>query len=167
MDCVAGRLISGSPVEGCTVKNLRLTCSVIRNAARLDLDRVFLSIHKRDTEVFRSIASHEIMRLQVKETIWDDGAFSPSPVEDVVERKGEYFGKSNGLLYDKVPKERCPGESPKYCPKWFSQACDGNLEGLAGCKFDLRNEAGLIERMMEPHPLMLPWESWERYKKYL
>lgn len=160
------KILIFSHLPNSTVKNLRLVCSAIINAARLDLDRVFLSIHKRDIEVFRRIASHETMRLQVKEIIWDDGTFSPSPIEDVVERKGEYFGRASDLPYDKVPEQRCPGTSPKYCPKWFSRECDENLMELAGREFDPEKDAGLLERMMEAYRLMPPWESWERYKKY-
>ncbi|DAA79027.1 TPA_exp: Uncharacterized protein A8136_2812 [Trichophyton benhamiae CBS 112371] len=147
-----------------TIKNLRLTCSSIKNAARLNLDRVFLSIQKRDIEVFRSIASHDTMRLQVKEIIWDDGSFSQSPLEEVVEQDGEYYGQVSGLPYEKVPAEQ--GSSPKFCPNWFSQECDENISGFAADKFG----PGMAEEMMWWMMKLqrpLPWKSWEMYKEYL
>ncbi|EFR05103.1 hypothetical protein MGYG_08112 [Nannizzia gypsea CBS 118893] len=149
-----------------TIKKLRLTCSVIRNTALLNVERVFLSIHKRDIEVFCCIASHETLRLQVKELIWDDGAFSPAPIEDVLEREGHYVGAVTGLHYDKVPEERRQKGSPTYCPRWFTQVCDENLERLAKCEYELQTEAGLEERMMETRRLTPPAESWETYKGY-
>ncbi|KAF3897969.1 F-box domain-containing protein [Trichophyton interdigitale] len=161
------RILIFSYLPNSTIKNLRLTCSSIKNATRLGLDRVFLSIQKRDIEVFRNIASHETMRLQVKEIIWDDGSFSQSPLEDVVERDGEYLGQVSGLPYEKVPAERCQGSSPKYCPKWFSRECHENLSGFVAGEYDHSLAAELMERVMELHELLPPWESWERYKEYL
>lgn len=54
------------------IKNLRLTCKLLCNIAPLRLDRVFLSPHLCNLEVFRAIAQHETYRQQITEIVWDD-----------------------------------------------------------------------------------------------
>ncbi|KAH6686409.1 hypothetical protein F5X68DRAFT_191402 [Plectosphaerella plurivora] len=58
------------------IKCLRLTSRSIKDVAHLRLDRVFLSPHPRDVQVFQSIARHETYRKQVFEIIYDDARFS-------------------------------------------------------------------------------------------
>ncbi|KAF5718896.1 hypothetical protein FMUND_4971 [Fusarium mundagurra] len=57
------------------LKNLRQTCTYIKDATHLRLNRLFLSPNLRDIEVFRAVADHETFRLQVTEIIYDDARF--------------------------------------------------------------------------------------------
>lgn len=61
------------------IKSLRLTCSQFNNAVFFRLDRVFLSANPLNVEVFRNIASHEKLRHQVTEIIWDEACLIRGP----------------------------------------------------------------------------------------
>lgn len=58
------------------IKNLRQTCSYIKDIAHLRLDRVFLSTNPLDIDVFRAIADDDFFRFGVKEIIYDDARHS-------------------------------------------------------------------------------------------
>lgn len=57
------------------IKNLRLTCSHARDWVPLRFSRVFLSTNPIDVQVFRQVADHPTLRLQVREIIYDDARF--------------------------------------------------------------------------------------------
>ncbi|CAH0033129.1 unnamed protein product [Clonostachys rhizophaga] len=63
------------------IKNLRLTCSFAQVVFRLRFDRVFLSPHQRDIDVFCQVACSETFRHQVVELVWDQNQFCPGEVE--------------------------------------------------------------------------------------
>ncbi|KAM0553404.1 hypothetical protein ACHAPJ_007418 [Fusarium lateritium] len=54
------------------IKNLRQTCTYVKDIAHLRLNRVFLSANLRDIQVFRAVADHETFRHDVTEIIYDD-----------------------------------------------------------------------------------------------
>ncbi|KAM5387942.1 hypothetical protein ACJA88_001202 [Fusarium oxysporum] len=60
------------------LKTLRQTCTYIKDATHLRLNRLFLSPNFRDIEVFRAVADHETFRFQVTEIIYDDARFDPA-----------------------------------------------------------------------------------------
>lgn len=57
------------------IKNLRLTCSPAYMVFRLQFNRIFLSPHQRDIDVFCEVASSETFRHQVVQLVWDQNRF--------------------------------------------------------------------------------------------
>ncbi|CAG9990203.1 unnamed protein product [Clonostachys byssicola] len=57
------------------IKNLRRTCSFAQMVFRLRFNRIFLSPHQRDIDVFCEVASSEKFRHQIVELFWDQSRF--------------------------------------------------------------------------------------------
>lgn len=91
------------------IKTLRLTCRTVHQCVQLRLTRVFLSANKRNIEVFRAIADHDVFRHRITEIVYDDARFA----EGVM-----YWGHgANGLVED----EDLLMEA--WYPEWFRQEC--------------------------------------------
>ncbi|KAL1852643.1 hypothetical protein Plec18167_007737 [Paecilomyces lecythidis] len=58
------------------IKSLRLTCTFLKEIARLRLNRVFLSANPTNIDVFYSIANHNTFRKEITEIIYDDARFA-------------------------------------------------------------------------------------------
>lgn len=128
-----------SHLSNTDIKSLRLACSQFNNAVFLRLDRVFLSANPLNIEVFRNIASHNELRYQVTEIIWDEARFPRGPQrtpetdeghellsdEDKPDNKKEW-AKNYHLDYREDILERHKYEANE-CPKWFKDACEKNL----------------------------------------
>ncbi|PGH06968.1 hypothetical protein GX51_02006 [Blastomyces parvus] len=54
------------------IKNVRLTCRFLYIVTPLRLNRVFVSLFRRDLDVLRSIANHPVFSEQITEVVWDD-----------------------------------------------------------------------------------------------
>ncbi|KAH7309223.1 hypothetical protein B0I35DRAFT_441726 [Stachybotrys elegans] len=110
------------------IKNLRLTCTRL-SSHELRLDRVFLSPHPRDIEIFMCIASHDSYRGRIVELIYDDARFR----RRVAHRSIGYD------LDEDDPLDTHPAISPDRVidgvPEWFICAYDdiqGDLEREPG-----------------------------------
>lgn len=102
-------------------KNFRLACRLIRDIARLRLDRLFLSANPRNIAVFTAVASHKEFCKQVVEIVWDDARL----VEGQSRR-----GDSDA---DDSEAEDSEAESETVgVPAWFAHACHSNIETLKG-----------------------------------
>ncbi|KAJ4129047.1 hypothetical protein NW768_007577 [Fusarium equiseti] len=64
-----------SSLSNRSIKNLRQTCTFLSKVAQLRFDRVFLSTNSLDIEVFTAIAKDDVLRLRVREIIYDDARF--------------------------------------------------------------------------------------------
>lgn len=64
-----------SELPNSAIKKLRRTCSFASMVFRLRLNRVFLSPHQRDIDVFCEVARSETLRHQVVELVWDQNRF--------------------------------------------------------------------------------------------
>ncbi|KAJ9415170.1 hypothetical protein FOXG_14501 [Fusarium oxysporum f. sp. lycopersici 4287] len=60
------------------IKNLRLTCSSLKDSAHLKITRIFISPSPRNIDVLLGVANHDIYRKEIEEIIWDD-----SPLESI------------------------------------------------------------------------------------
>ncbi|KAM5484921.1 hypothetical protein McanCB56680_002437, partial [Microsporum canis] len=144
------------------IKNLRLTCSSLSNIAYLRLKRVFLSVNRRDIDVFRAIASHETLCQKVVEIIWDDTQFISWKLEEVVREDGYLVGAVTGAVYDGSTDR---GGTVKRCPKWFTRGCVDNIHELGCCTYDEVEDAELIKRRAQVSALIPPWDSWTHYQR--
>ncbi|KAH7466805.1 hypothetical protein FOMA001_g16552 [Fusarium oxysporum f. sp. matthiolae] len=60
------------------IKNLRLTCSSLKDSAHLKITSIFISPSPRNIDVLLGVANHDVYRKEIKEIIWDD-----SPLESI------------------------------------------------------------------------------------
>lgn len=102
-------------------KSFRLACRLIRDIARLHLDRLFLSANPRNIAVFTAVASHEESRKQIVEIVWDDARLvkgqsqrGDSDADDSEAEDSEVESDTDGV------------------PAWFTRACHSNLRGRNG-----------------------------------
>lgn len=150
------------------IKSMRLACKQFSNAARLRIQRVFLSANPLNIEVFRAIADHKTFRLRVTEIIWDDARFLKGPRrltsppdwddelisdEDKTEDEHDY-----GPWHEKHDEEY---------PRWFKMACQENLDELSqrkGRDVDRPDHIARAEQVAAQLPLN---ECWEYYQNLL
>lgn len=158
------------------VKNLRLTCKRLGEAAlaNLELSRVFLSAHPVNIEVLRAIADHDHFRYKVTELIWDDARFARFVNwEDNVEfdEDGEELDEDERELaeqYAQDPEER-PHHGQEY-PEWFGVALDDNRSGGSGLRLRLRHAKGLsnAQELVSQSEAELPASlAWNCYRTLL
>ena len=57
------------------VKTVRLVCKKLKAHAELRINRVFVSAHRIDIDVFNSVTSHPEFRNNVEEIVWDNLCF--------------------------------------------------------------------------------------------
>lgn len=67
--------VISSHLANTDIKNLRLTCSTASTSVPLRFSRVFLSPNPVNVRVFRAVADHPTIRLQIREIIYDDARF--------------------------------------------------------------------------------------------
>ncbi|KAK1767593.1 hypothetical protein QBC33DRAFT_559077 [Phialemonium atrogriseum] len=130
------------------IKNLRLTCKILRERATLGLDRVFLSANPRNVEVFHAIADHETLRKGIIEIIWDD-----SQLVHNIERENDAVHR---LM---------ESPSPEACPGWFARACQQNIDYLASRKesdVDRPDHVARTEQIGAQLPLDVSWDYYQQ-----
>lgn len=101
------------------IKSLRSTCSFFHGIARLRLHRVFLSAHPRDIHVLRAVADSDTFRPGVTELIWDDSRLSNSP------RLAQAYDENKDDNSEAEDNDDGQG-----VPRWFTKACDENVDEL-------------------------------------
>lgn len=112
-----------SELPNCDIKNFRLACKRLWDLAPLRLDRVFLSPHHRDIEVFEAIAADETFRHRVVEIVYDDTRFHHhdyKPWEEHDLQEDDYFG-----AYEEMEGYDPP---PKGVPRWYFEEYKGAVE---------------------------------------
>lgn len=72
-----------SKLSNVDIKNLRQTCTYLKDIAHPRIHRLFLSANLRDIEVFRAVADHEILRHDVTEIIYDDARLGHTDDMDI------------------------------------------------------------------------------------
>lgn len=102
------------------IKSLRLTCAFFHGIARLRLHRVFISAHDRDVEVLRAIADSDAFRSGITELIWDDARLSKFP----------HLAQAHDGNIKDDDSEAVDGEDYREAPKWFTDACNENVNDL-------------------------------------
>ncbi|KAI5463744.1 hypothetical protein BGZ63DRAFT_413267 [Mariannaea sp. PMI_226] len=98
-----------SYLENRDIKNLRATCSSLKEAICLSFGRVFLSANPLNIQVFRAVANHDTFRHGVTEIVWDDVRLLREP-EFPDERS---HGYPDGEPEDIVTKTGCS--------RWFQK----------------------------------------------
>lgn len=128
-----------SHLSNTDIKSMRLACSQFNNAVSLRFDRVFLSANPLNIEVFRNIASHNKLRYQVTEIIWDEASLPRGPPrtpetheghellsdEDEPENRREWARNYHPDYREEILKRH--EHEANECPKWFKDACEENL----------------------------------------
>ncbi|CAH0043568.1 unnamed protein product [Clonostachys solani] len=71
-----------SQLPNSAIKTLRLTCLFAHMVFRLRFNRVFLSPHQRDIDVFCQVASSETFRHQIVQLVWDQNRFCLGNIGD-------------------------------------------------------------------------------------
>ncbi|CVK99432.1 uncharacterized protein FMAN_02274 [Fusarium mangiferae] len=125
------------------LKNLRQTCTYFKDVRHLRLNRLFLSPNLHDIEVFRAVADHKALRLQVTEIIYDDARFDSA-------HEMEWFS-----WYD---EERDIGETTGV-PEWYCHV--------------YRENRNMVEWAKPRHPqvkeafehLLSPAEAFKHFKR--
>lgn len=112
------------------IKNLRLTCTYLGNAARVRLNRIFLSPNPLDIKVLYTVAQHKAYREEVTELIYDDARFH-KPAEKA------FWDMSDSDSVDCVDSDYRDN-----VPAWYRRKFHAICEDLKKCK------GGLVER---PH----------------
>ncbi|PNP75822.1 hypothetical protein FNYG_10900 [Fusarium nygamai] len=123
------------------LKNLRQTCTYIKGATHLRLNRLFLSPNLRDIEVFRAVADHGTFRLQVTEIIYDDARFDAAHEMECPS------------WYD---EEKDIGETTGV-PEWYCHVYRENRAMIRSCKQSQVKEA--FEHLLSPA------EAFKHFKK--
>ncbi|CAP86736.1 Pc20g14070 [Penicillium rubens Wisconsin 54-1255] len=123
------------------IKNLCLSCVQFKNASILRIDRVFLSAHPLNVEVFRCIAGHDKFRHGVTEIIWDEVRLARGPHgfnesaegnenfsdEDEAGNTREWAQEYGSYSQEQILERH---EFEDGSPKWFKHACEENLDVL-------------------------------------
>lgn len=166
------------------IKSLRLTCSQFNNAVFFRLDRVFLSANPLNVEVFRNIASHEKLRHQVTEIIWDEACLIRGPPRTPESHEGHEllsdeddepansntreWNKHYSELYQEEMLERHEDEEGvNGCPNWFKDACEENIEILKSRKnrdVDRPDHLARREQVLAQPSLR---DCWDHYRHLL
>lgn len=144
------------------------------------LDRVFLPANPLNVEVFRNIASHEKLRLQVTEIIWDEACLTRGPPRTPESHEGHEllsdedepantreWAKHYSELYQEEMLERHEDEEGNGCPNWFTGACEENIETLKSRKnrdVDRHDHLARREQVLAQPPLR---DSWGYYRQLL
>ncbi|RKL49773.1 hypothetical protein BFJ72_g1229 [Fusarium proliferatum] len=116
------------------LKNLRQTCTYFKDVAHLRLSRLFLSPNLRDIEIFRAVADHETLRLQVTEIIYDDARFDSA-------HEMEWFSWYN--------EERDIGEVTGV-PDWYRHVYRENRKMVERAKPRHRQVKEAFEHLLSP-----------------
>ncbi|KAJ5142712.1 uncharacterized protein N7515_001499 [Penicillium bovifimosum] len=125
-----------SHLSNADIKSLRLACKQFNNAVFLRLNRVFLSANPLN------IASHDKLRHQINEIIWDEARLYRGPARVI----GNGLGSGHELLSDEDEPDNNREWAAEYhpdiredvikrhkykrrdgCPRWFKDACEENL----------------------------------------
>ncbi|KAG6357761.1 hypothetical protein INS49_013640 [Diaporthe citri] len=134
------------------IKSLRLTCTFFHDIARLRLHRVFISAHHRDVQVLRAIADSDAFRSGVTELIWDDARLSNFP--HLAQAHDENVKDNNSETHDNNDSE---------VPKWFVDACNGNIDDLnsrKGLDADRPEHAAQAEQLNTRLPAAACWAHY-------
>lgn len=130
------------------IKNVRLTCTHLRNVAHLRLDRVFLSANPRNIQVFKAIANHHTFSQHIVEIIYDDARLPHSlETEDDIE-----FGDM-----DDPPPAGVPG--------WYARIYRENLERIKDYKGEFVERPDHIEVAKQLEARLSPEQSYKHYQK--
>ena len=158
------------------IKSLRLACSQFNDAVFLRLNRVFLSANPLKVEVFRNIASHEKLRHQVTEIIWDKACLTRCPPRTPESHEGHEllsdeddepansntreWAKHYSELYQEEMLERHEDEEGNGCANWLKGACEENIDILKSRKnrdVDRPDHLARREQVLAQPPLRDPW----------
>ncbi|KAJ5109960.1 hypothetical protein N7532_002605 [Penicillium argentinense] len=162
------------------IKSFRLACSQFNNAVFLRLDRVFLSANPLNIEVFCKVASHDKLRHQVTEIIWDEACLTRGPPrtpetheghellsdEDEPDNNREW-AEHYSEFYQEELLERHEDEEENGCPNWFKEACEKNIDILKSRKnrdVDRPDHLERREQILAQPPLS---ECWGHYQHLL
>lgn len=131
------------------IKNLRLTCRTANDSIPLRFDRVFLSPHPRDIEVFRAVAQHDKLRHQITEIIYDDARVPPLEDTDA---------ENDDWLYE---SESPP---PEGVPPWYKHSYNEIFELMKeGGSSEAQRRPGYQARMAIIRDRLDVARSWEVY----
>lgn len=155
-----------------TIKNLRLTCGFYSQSATLRLGRVIISANLRNIEVFKAVANHESLRLQVTEIIWDDATLYEGPRMPREDEEAYYPGDDD---FDDEEDEDCydhvqDGDGIDWggnIPSWYIKACKENISDFKQAKGDdieRPDHAARAEQLSSHIPAK---EAWAYYKELL
>ncbi|KAH6876370.1 hypothetical protein B0T10DRAFT_497901 [Thelonectria olida] len=133
------------------LKQLRLSCRALSVAVSLRFDRVFLSAHRRDIDVFLAVANHRTWRSQVTEIVYDDALLAP-----------------NGTLFEDDDMDvrdwllHLEPEDTNWevggIPRWFS---------FIHAQNELHEQARAKPTHTQQHQTLQVGECWEYYKMLL
>lgn len=132
------------------IKQLRLTCGLVRERAQLRLTRVFVSASPRNIKVLYCIANHPDFCKQVTEIIWDDATLAKFWQE------GEY-----------EDEESRDWDEENGCPMWFTRACHYELQALKTRKHRDVDRPDHIARQKQIDASLPLSTSWVFYQKLL
>ncbi|KAK7941612.1 uncharacterized protein PG986_013999 [Apiospora aurea] len=144
------------------IKTLRLSCTRLKAAAPLRLDRVFLSANPRNLSVFNAVAAHDVFRHQVVEIVWDDALL----VEDATRDWDSWLGTSDdGFYYGEVDdatgrRRGNDDDEGEGFPRWFGRACKQSLETTISADLCRREMAEWTTR-----PMLRISECWVYYQE--
>ncbi|KAJ5471184.1 hypothetical protein N7530_008541 [Penicillium desertorum] len=169
-----------SHLSNTDIKSLRLACNQFNNAVSLCLNRVFLSANPLNIEVFRNIALHDKFRHLVTEIIWDEARLPRGPQrtpetdegqellsdEDKHDNSREWAKKYHTRYREEII-ERHKYKEENGCPKWFKDACEGNLYILRDRKDRDLDRPDYIERREQVFAQPPLRERWQHYRYLL
>ncbi|CAG8899762.1 unnamed protein product [Penicillium egyptiacum] len=130
-------------LSNANIKSYRLACSQFNSAALLRIDRVFLSANPLNIEVFGGIASHDKFCHGVTEIIWDEARLPTGSQRtcgideghELLSNEDEpgntrEWARNYGSMFQEEIVERHQPEEEDWCPRWFKQACNENIDHL-------------------------------------
>jgi hypothetical protein len=148
-----------SHVSNREIKNLRLKSKALSERAAPRLDRAFLSVNRRNVEVFLALADHDGFREQVTEFVWDDARlrdFIPHP-DDA--HTWPAIWPTGRPLWESLP--------PEACPKWFEMESKEHLEETMD-RIYLDEDRPDIVHIRRQAEAQLPFsDSWLYYEELL
>ncbi|KAH8200702.1 hypothetical protein TruAng_005166 [Truncatella angustata] len=157
-------------VDNKTIKNLRLTCRFYSQTAILRLSRVFISANPQNLEVFSAVASHQTLRNQVTEVIWDDatlfeglevpreakdGHYPEDEISDDSEDEDSDNKNQNGIDWSGT------------VPSWYRKACEENILDFNQAKGQDTDRPDHAARAVQLSSHMPVTEAWAYYNRLL
>lgn len=150
--CLPPELLSNvcSHLDNTDIKTLRLTCALASDAVPLRLERVFLSPNPLNISVFRAVADHPVLRLAVREIVYDDARL-PDPYSRA-DRLNDCHPNDNIDDLEPDAEDLWVGEGLRLAARegaaraWFSDRRERNLK-------DLDNELWRLQVVGEEVPI--------------
>ncbi|KAH7203182.1 hypothetical protein BKA60DRAFT_611955 [Fusarium oxysporum] len=125
------------------IKNLRLTCSSLKDSAHLKIIRIFISPSPRNIDVLLGVANHDVYRKEIKEIIWDD-----SPLESIDEEE-ECEEKNN---------------EARKCFAWYTRGCKRNIKAAKDRMVGQMSRPDTVSKQHQLENVMSYRDSFEYYK---